>query len=191
MVATDDKDHGLKVMLLTGAPGVGKTTIVNRLCTHCSAKRVTVHGITTREIREKGMRVGFKITDVATGKEGCLARKDKSERVRVGSYLVVTQDLEQIGVAALDRALEGSADIVVVDEIGPMEMTSLSFRNAVSKVLDRKQPTVVTVKLGSHYTEVEKIRGSCIRLEVSKGNREAVYRRLIEQVDEWTVESRS
>ncbi len=145
--------------MLTGAPGVGKTTIVNRLCAYCSARGLAVHGITTREIRENGQRVGFKITDVATGDEGWLARRDYSDGPRIGSYRVVTSDLERIGVTALNLAIEGHADIVVVDEIGPMEMTSLSFRNAVSRVFDAEKPTVATVKLGSHYPEVEKILG--------------------------------
>lgn len=179
----------MKMILLTGAPGVGKTTIVSRLCANCSAKGMNVHGVTTREIRENGERVGFKITDVATGAEGWLARKEYSEGPRVGSYRVVTSDLERIGVAALDRAIEARARMVVVDEIGPMEMTSLSFRNAVSRVFDAEKPTVATVKLGSHYPEVEKILGQSRQIEIRKDNREDIYRELIEQVDAWTVQS--
>jgi nucleoside-triphosphatase len=179
----------LKVILLTGVPGVGKTTIVSRLCANCSAKGITVHGVTTREMRENGQRVGFKITDVATGAEGWLARKDLPDGPRVGSYRVVTANLEQIGVAALDRAMEGHASIVVVDEIGPMEMTSVSFRNAVSRIFDKEEPVVATVKLGSHYPEVDKIRGQSKQLEITKDNRENLYRELIEQVDKWTVET--
>ncbi len=175
--------------MLTGAPGVGKTTIVNRLCAYCSARGLAVHGITTREIRENGQRVGFKITDVATGDEGWLARRDYSEGPRIGSYRVVTSDLEGIGVTALNLAIEGHADIVVVDEIGPMEMTSLSFRNAVSRIFDKEQPMVTTVKLGSHYPEVEKIRRQAKTLEITKDNREDIYRELIEQIDEWAVQS--
>ena len=176
----------MKVILLTGLPGVGKTTIIIRLCTHYSTKGRNVQGITTREFREKDQRVGFKITDLATGDEGWLARKDSAAGPRIGSYRVVSEDLERIGVVALERASKGSADIVVVDEIGPMEMTSMSFRNAVSKVFDGKHATVATLKFGSQYPEVEKVRARSTLLEITKDNREQTYRKLIEQVDDWT-----
>ena len=149
----------MKLILLTGLPGVGKTTIINRLCTHYTTKGRNVQGITTREFREKGQRVGFKITDLATAEEGWLARKDSATGPRIGSYRVVTEDLERIGVGALERASKGPTDIVVVDEIGPMEMTSMSFRNVVSKVFDGEHATVATLRFGSHYPEVEKGKG--------------------------------
>jgi nucleoside-triphosphatase len=171
--------------LLTGAPGVGKTTIVNRLCSHYSAKGMNIQGITTREIRENGQRIGFKITDLATGKEGWLAKKDSSTGPRIGSYHVVSDDLENIGVRTLERAFKGPADLIVVDEMGPMEMTSSSFRNAISKVLKAERPTLVTVKLGSRYPEVEQIRAQSIQLEITKDNREEIHRKITEYIDEW------
>ncbi len=175
----------MKVILLTGLHGVGKTTIINRLCTHYSTLGRGVQGITTREFREKGQRVGFKITDLATGEEGWLARKDSAAGPRVGSYHVVSEDLERIGVGALERASKGPTDIVVVDEIGPMEMTSMSFRNTVSKVLNGDHATVATVKFGSHYPEVDRIREGSMLQEITKDNREEIYRMLIEQIDDW------
>ncbi len=175
----------MKVILLTGLPGVGKTTIINRLCTHYTTKGRDVQGITTGEFREMGQRVGFKIRDLATGEEGWLARKDPAGGPRIGSYRVVSEDLERIGVGALERASKAPTDIVVVDEIGPMEMTSTSFRNAVSKIFDGQHATVATVKFGSRYPEVEKIMERSTLLEITKNNREGIYRRLIEQVDDW------
>ena len=175
---------------MTGLPGVGKTTIVNRLCAHYSAKGVNVQGISTREIRESGQRVGFKITDVATGQEGWLARRDSRVGPKIGSYRVISEDLERIGLTALERAVNGPCNIVVVDEIGPMEMTSTRFRSTVSKVLSGERTTIATVKFGSHYPEVEKIRERSMQLEITRNNREEIYRKLIEQVDDWVRQSR-
>jgi nucleoside-triphosphatase len=191
MVSTLHQDDELKVVLLTGAPGVGKTTTVTRVCSFYSAKGMSIQGITTHEIRENGQRIGFKVTDIATGKEGWLARKDSSTGPRIGSYYVVSEDLENIGVRGLERAVEGPAHLVIVDEIGPMEMTSSSFRNVISRVLKAERPTVVTVRLGSQYTEVERIRPQSIQMEITKDNREEIYRKLIGQIDEWTKQDRS
>ena len=171
---------------MTGTPGVGKTTTLNRVCSQYSTKGIRIHGITTREIRENGQRTGFKITDLATNKEGWLARKDASVGPQIGSYHVISEDLESIGVRGLESAIERPADLIVIDEIGPMEMTSSRFRNAVYKVLRGETPTVASVKLGSHYPEVEQIRPLTIQLEITTENREKIYRELIRQIGEWT-----
>jgi nucleoside-triphosphatase len=185
MDSANEREDELRVVLLTGPPGVGKTTMVNRLYDHYSAIGMRIAGITTREERQNGQRVGFKIKDLSTGKEGWLAQKDSLQGPRVGSYRVVSKDLETIGVSALVHAFEEPCDMIIVDEIGPMEMTSTSFREIISKVLKSEKATIATVKFGSHYSEVEKIRPNCILLEISAENREEVYQRLIEQVEEW------
>ncbi len=180
----------LRVILLTGRPGVGKTTIVNRVYEHYSASGLKIEGVTTREVREGDVRTGFMISDLSSGQEGWLAKKDLAIGPRVGSYVVVSEDLEKIGVAALDRSIKGVADLVIVDEIGPMEMTSLSFRNSISKVLNGNRTVVATVKFGSRYPEVEKAWEKSVHWEITKQNRESIYRRIIRQVDGWIRESR-
>ncbi len=164
--------------------------MVNRLYEHYSTKELKIAGITTREERQNGQRVGFKIKDLSTGKEGWLAQKNALEGPHVGSYRVDSKDLETIGVGALEHAFGEACDMIIVDEIGPMEMTSNSFREIISKVLTRDKATIATVKFGSHYPEVEKIRPKSILIEITKENREEVYRRLIEQVDEWIGQTR-
>jgi len=180
----------LRVILLTGRPGVGKTTLVNRVYEHYSKHGFKIEGLTTREVREGSARTGFMITDLSSGQEGWLARKDLGTGPRVGSYVVVSDDLEEIGVAALKRSINGGADLVIVDEIGPMEMTSTSFRNSISKVLNGRKTVIATVKFGSRYPEIENTRRRSLQWEITKENRESIYRRTIRQVDDWIRESR-
>lgn len=191
MAPITQRNNKLRVVLLTGHPGVGKTTIVNRVYEHYSKNGFKIEGLTTREVREGGRRTGFMITDLSSGKEGWLARKESGTGPRVGSYVVVSDDLEKIGVAALERSMNGAADLVIVDEIGPMEMTSVSFRNNISKLLNGYRAVVATVKFGSRYPEVENIRQKSLHWEITKENRESIYRRLIRQVNEWIGEPRS
>jgi len=188
MVSTFEQDDELKILLLTGQPGVGKTTVVTRLYSYYSARGLRIQGISTREIRENGVRLGFKIRDVGTGREGWLARKDYSAGPRVGPYHVISEDLENIGVVGLQQAIQGPADMIVVDEIGPMEMTSPAFRNVISAILSGERPTVATVKLGSRYPEVERIRVRSTQLEITKENREEIFHKVTEYVDAWLKE---
>src|SRR6266516_206863 len=181
--------HGadwVRVILLTGRPRVGKTTIVNRIHEHYSASGWKVEGMTSREVREGNARTGFMITDLSSGQEGWLAKKDLTAGPRVGSYDVVSEDLEKIGAAALERSMNGPADLIIVDEIGPMEMTSASFRNSISRVLNGHRTVVDTVKYGSRYPEVEKTWQKSLHWEITKENRESIYRKIISQVDDWT-----
>jgi nucleoside-triphosphatase len=181
----------LRVILLTGRPGVGKTTMVNRVYEHYSKNGLKIDGLTTREVRDGGARTGFMITDLSSGQEGWLAKKDAGRGPRVGSYVVVSGELEKIGVSALERSMNGDADLVIVDEIGPMEMTSASFRNKISKVLNGRKTVVATVKFGSRYPEVENTWRRSVHWEITRENRESLYRRLIRQVDDWIGEPRS
>ena len=167
---------------------MGKTTLVNRVYEHYSKNGFKIEGLTTREVREGGTRTGFMITDLASGQEGWLAKKDLGTGPRVGSYVVVSVDLEKIGVAALERSMNGAADLVIVDEIGPMEMTSTSFRNSISRVLNGKKTVVATVKFGSRYPEVENTWRKSLHWEITKENRETMYRRIRRQVDDWIGE---
>src|SRR3989442_4292524 len=125
------------------------------------------------------------ITDLSSGQEGWLAKKDLTTGPRVGSYVVVSEDLEKIGVAGLERSMEGAANLVIVDEIGPMEMTSTSFRNSISRVLNGNKAVGATVKYGSGYPEVEKMWQKSVHWEITKENRESIYGRIVRQVDDW------
>jgi nucleoside-triphosphatase len=178
-------------VFVTGAPGVGKTTLIQRIHDHYKNKGLRVSGIITREVREGDQRIGFKISDLSSGAEGWLARVGDGIGPRIGRYSVVSEDLEKIGVSALERATEWTGGLVLVDEIGPMEMTSRPFRDALAKLLSHRGIVIATVKYGSHYPEVERASGTAegVSLEVSKSNREEVMQRITSLVDKWTDRS--
>jgi nucleoside-triphosphatase len=176
---------------VTGAPGVGKTTLIQRIHAHYKNKGLNVSGIITREVREGDQRIGFKISDLSSGAEGWLARVGDGVGPRIGKYSVVSEDLEKIGVSALKKAMERPGGLVLVDEIGPMEMTSRPFRDALAKLLVNPGILIATVKYGSHYPEVERASGIVggVSLEVSKGNRDEVMQRITFLVDKLTDRS--
>jgi nucleoside-triphosphatase len=165
--------------------------MVNRVHEHYSKNGFKIEGLTTREVLEGGVRTGFMITDLSSGQEGWLAKKESGTGPRVGSYIIVSDNLEQIGVSALERSINGAADLVIVDEIGPMEMTSTSFRDNISRILNGRKTVVATVKFGSRYPEVENTWRKSLHWEITKENRESIYRRVIRQVDDWIREPRA
>jgi nucleoside-triphosphatase len=133
-----------RVFLITGAPGTGKTTVISKTVTALKAQGLAVGGMISQEARDCCTRKGFEVIDVATGKNGWLAHVDQKTGPQVGKYRVNLSDLERIGVKAIESATEKS-DVVVVDEIGPMEMFSKQFKQAVQAAFESSKIVLVVV----------------------------------------------
>lgn len=172
-----------RIVLLTGPPGVGKTTLVRKVIEHFKDQGLTVAGIISDEVREGPIRVGFKITDVSTGEHGWLARKREGAGIKIGSYIVENDDLKRIGVGALESAVSSNPDLIIVDEIGPMEMTNPTFKKDLAKILIGNTPVIATVRLGSHYSEIENVKDSAAWFELTNENRDVLYDKLIGHVN--------
>ena len=133
--------HGRKNVLLHGLPGSGKTTLVERLVQKIPYPK---RGFYTREVRERGRRVGFKIVTL-DGKEAWLAKRGKGYP-QVGKYRVYVESFEKLAVPTIQEV--NPDEMMVIDEIGKMELFSKSFQEAVLKVLDSEVPVLATVGYG-------------------------------------------
>ncbi|MFW6102890.1 MAG: nucleoside-triphosphatase [Chloroflexota bacterium] len=133
-------------LLLTGKPGSGKTTIIRKAL---NGTQVKAGGFLTEETRENSVRTGFRI-ETLDGRRGVLARRDAHNNPpRVGSYSVDTSVMVDIAVPAL-REAANSADLVVIDEIGKMEMLCPAFVRELDHLADSDVPVLGTVLMSSH-----------------------------------------
>ncbi len=130
--------------LITGAPGSGKSTVVKETVELLEKMGFRVGGLYCPEIRLGGERVGFKMLDIATGEERILAHIDQPSGPRVGKYKVDLKNLDEMAESAIGLALR-EADVVVVDEIAPMEMNSEVFKRAVKGALDSQKPVLAAI----------------------------------------------
>jgi len=133
-----------RLLLLTGAPDSGKTTVLVKTSEKLRAAGLRVGGMISNEVRAVGNRAGFEILDLQTGRKGWLAHVDQTAGPQIGKYHVNIGGLDNIGVEAILRALEG-LDVVFVDEIGLMELFSLRLREAITKVVEGQKLAVCTV----------------------------------------------
>ena len=146
-----------RLLFLTGQPGVGKTSVLLRVVNALKAKGYDVRGMISGEIREQGTRVGFEITDLYTGQKGWLAHIKQPSGPQVGKYRVNLDDLKNIGVNSILDAIK-NADVIIVDEIGPMELHSEKFREAVIRVVEGGKLVVGTVHWKARDNLIEAIR---------------------------------
>lgn len=163
-----------RAYLLTGRPGVGKTTCLRRAL---ELARVPAGGFFTEEIREGGTRVGFALLTL-DGQHTTLAHVSRRGGPRVGRYGVDLEALERVGVPAIREAARASR-LVVVDEIGKMELLSPAFRDAVEEAL-RSPAVVVGTILASSHPWADRLKGRpdvCL-VEVALANRDALPREL-------------
>jgi nucleoside-triphosphatase THEP1 len=155
-------------IVLTGLPRIGKTTIIKAVISKLSDKCA---GFYTEEIKEQEERVGFQL--ITLGNNSCtLAHRDISGHTHVGKYGVDLECVEGVGVAAIKKGIK-TGKIVIIDEIGKMEILSRAFRLAVLDALDSKSPVMGTMLSKRHpFCDRIRARKDVEVLEVTEKNRD-------------------
>ena len=168
-----------KNVFITGPPRCGKSTLMGKLI--ASFEKPTI-GFFTRQITEKGQRVGFSITTL-DGKEGVLAHVNMKGRFKVGKYTVNLLDIDQIAVPSM---LPSTADdVVVVDEVGKMECFSPIFKQVLMKLLDSDHQVIGSIaQKGDKFIQEIKARDDVLLFNVSAQNRDSpeLFSRLLAAV---------
>ncbi len=172
-----------RLIFVTGRPGIGKTSVLLRAVDTLREMGHTVGGMISRESREGGVRVGFEIVDVYTRERGWLAHVNQPVGPRVGKYRVNISDLNAIGASSILNAV-AETEIVVVDEIGPMELFSRAFKEAVFQSVISNKPMMGII----HYRARDPLIAAIITrkdseiFEVTCENRENLHNTLINRI---------
>jgi nucleoside-triphosphatase len=157
-------------VLVEARPGAGKTTALDRLSQLLRDAGVPLHGFLTRELREGRSRVGFEVESF-DGERDILAHVKLSGPPRVGRYGVDLDGFERVALPGLDRPREGG--VVVIDELGKMELASERFCDAVTRLFDEAVPIVASVQMGRHpLTDGLKRRDDVEIVRLTRANRD-------------------
>ncbi len=165
--------------LITGRPGSGKTSVIERTLSALRDRELKAGGLYCPEIREAGVRQGFKLVDVGTGESRILAHVDQRVGPQVSKYRVNVTNVDELSESAIDRALE-EADFVVIDEIAPMEIHSEGFRRAVLRALDSEKPLLAVVhqRTTTGFIGAVKARSDVRLFEITPENRAIMHNKL-------------
>lgn len=172
----------MTIVSISGAAGIGKTTTVMNAARILKDRRLNVGGIVSREMRtnNNNMRIGFEFIDLITGNKSILATITGSGP-KVGKYVV---NLEGCRFAAerLNNAIK-SCDVIICDEIGPMELKSIDFINSLKNLLGVEKKVIVVVHQKLHHPLTDQFRKkSSLLININLENREKVSEMLIREI---------
>jgi len=169
------------VYVITGAPGIGKTTALVRLTKMLKNAGVEVDGFYSVEVKDKGERKGFSFVDIKTGDTVQLA-SISGDGIRFGRYRVKVKNIDQFVPKVIQRAIEYSK-IIILDEIGPMELFSNSFRKAVEDLLKTDKVIIAVVHRSfSHDLMKEVLKSAKAKIEVTESNRDVIPEQLFQML---------
>lgn len=162
-------------ILFTGKPRTGKTTLLKRIVQELPS----CGGFYTEEITEKEQRTGFKIITL-DGKEAILAKKGLKSQYTLGGYGIYLSDLETIGVKAIEKAQDCN-EIIVIDEIGRMELFSEKFKTSVLNALDSGKRIIGVIHRGDDpFLNAIRKRKDVIVFEIHLQNHTEVYQKVLQ-----------
>ena len=159
----------MKCIVITGKPGAGKSTLARHIAERLKKRGLRVCGISCPDVRVNGKRVSFKVVDVNTGEGVWLARIEGCDGPRVGRYRVC-KEAEEFSVKTLRKAME--CDVVLIDEIGPMELKLPRLREEMLRIIKSGKPFVAVVHLRLKEPEFLEHLKRCSWIVVEKERRE-------------------
>ena len=134
-------------IFISGKPGIGKTTVFMRTIELLRKENIDVIGFYCPEVRERGVRIGFKIIDLVDKEERWLAlvrdlKKGSCEKT-VGKYCLVEEEASQIAKKLMSRV--DRASLIAIDEVGPMELKIENLRRFIEYSLSLEKPGLYVV----------------------------------------------
>lgn len=164
-------------LLLTGAPGIGKTTLIRAVVERLEP--IACAGFYTEEKRHRGQRIGFKIVTLE-GEEGMLATLDGGKPPTVGKYTVHVEEFERLALPQIETDA-ARTDLYVIDEIGRMELLSQKFRRRLIELMARPSSLLATIALkGKGFIEQLKGRNDFELIRVTRENRDQLPQTIAE-----------
>lgn len=159
------------IILLTGKPGVGKSTVVEKFISRSS---LPIEWVMTKAILEPktGRRLGF-VAENSAGKRQTISHKtDIHSSVAVGENRVAVKAVDEVFSDFLEKVQNSEGSLTIIDEIGPIQLLSPRFNDLLGRIFTTDRGTILAT---IHYTD-ERLReyrdnAEYLLLEVSAINR--------------------
>jgi nucleoside-triphosphatase THEP1 len=138
-----------KVFIVSGAIGEGKTTFIKKLVDTLKENNISVGGIISEKVVSDSQTIGYDILDIETGEREILLRKDEENGMeRIGKFTIHHEGISK-GIAVLNRARLSDREIIVIDEVGFLEIENKGWAGAIKEIIkSSKNHLLITVRDG-------------------------------------------
>lgn len=141
------KNETLKLIVITGGVGAGKTTFTGKIVSHLQSAGITIAGFLARGNETAGEpRSGYFLTDIASGDGYLLCSSNVAPvQVSTGKYYFFPGVIDW-GINLLENGLKNGAEVMVMDEIGPLELIRhQGWRPALDSIVSIYRGTLILV----------------------------------------------
>jgi len=165
---------------ITGLPGAGKTKTLMRVIEMLGVEELKIGGMITEPIVDGRRKIGFAVKDIVSGNSQVFAHVDIESKIMEGKMGVDLSKLESVAVDAIRNACE-TCDVIVIDEVGKVEVESQPFISIVKFALDAGKPMILTLHKKSRNPLLQDIRRrDDVRiLEVTPTNRNLLPHKIV------------
>ncbi|MFX1496171.1 MAG: nucleoside-triphosphatase [Promethearchaeota archaeon] len=171
-------------ILITGPPRCGKSTLIKKLISYYKSKNYVIAGFLTPEIQKEGKRLGFDIEDIQSGEFSLLARKGVYDtKYRLGNYSIFIEEFDTYLKDLNFRNLQ-NVDLLIIDEIGKMELNSQLFLSFLKKMFNSKVRIIATIgqKL-KHTIKSELLNLPSIKLFLlNLNNQQEIFEKILNMI---------
>lgn len=142
---------------ITGLPGSGKTYALMRVIEMLKEEEMSIGGMIDEPVIEDRHKIGYTVKNLLTGENIIFGEAGYESKIMVGKIGIDLSKLEQVGVAAIRQAID-ECDLIIIDEIGKVEVESQAFIDAVKDALDAEKPMIITLHKKSRNPLLQDIR---------------------------------
>ncbi len=155
-MGSDKMVQSLKIGI-SGLFGVDKTESLKKIIEMLNEEGISVGGLLTEPIMEDNRIVGYQVMNWRTKEKAILAHLHLDSSVNIDGYNVDIENLEEVGVKAIeDAALRD--DVILVDEAGKMHVQSERFNEVVKAVFEVDKPLILTFHKKSRNKLLQDVR---------------------------------
>lgn len=168
-----------KKILLTGLPGVGKTTIIRKVINNIFLNSGMIGGFFTKEIRENNRRVGFQVKTILSCEIDIIAHEQHKSSYKMHNFGINLNAFEKTLLMELKNCVKRNVSLIVIDEIGIMETKSFKYCQKLLEILNGHKPIlgVLKKKENPFLNKIRQVSDLNI-IEVNRANRNDVSRKI-------------
>jgi nucleoside-triphosphatase THEP1 len=161
----DRAAHVQRVYIVTGSIRGGKTTYVKKLTELLRSYNLKVGGILSERVMDGSVTIGYDVVNIETGKKTDFLRLNgEYGKETIGRFTICSTGLAE-GNNILSPGIQNENHLVIVDEVGLLEIQNKGWANNIDELLDKSSNHLLITVRDSYVAQVKakwNLRDACV-----------------------------